>query len=151
MGKSALCAVFLFLFIGVFAFAQSNTTVDVLLEQEQAIFGESAYLVLASAGIISEDASAEDALRALNEAGWLKNPVVSGEPVKLGVYSFMMMKAYGIKGGLLYRIFPGPRYAARELGSRGLLGEHVSPYRIITGEEAVRFLGNFLEWKEALK
>jgi len=107
-------------------------------------------MVLASAGIINEDASPEEAVQALNETGWLKNPVKTEDPVKLGAYSFIMMKAFGLKGGLMYLIFPGPRYASRELGSRGLLGKHISPYRVISGGEVVRFLGNLLEWKEAL-
>ena len=41
--------------------------------------------------------------------GWLPKKAAPDDPIKLGSLSFLVMKAFNIKGGLLYRIFPGPR------------------------------------------
>jgi hypothetical protein len=58
------------------------------------------------------------------------------------------MQAFEIKGGVMYRIFPGPRYAGRELSYLGLIRGNGSPTRTFDGDEAIGILGRLLEWKE---
>jgi hypothetical protein len=128
--------------------AQSNDIIDALLAEEQASYGKAAYLALTASGLITEEQSPEQALEVLKEQGWKLDILGAGEPIKLGEYSFILMKAFHIQGGVMYSILPGPRYAGRELSYLGMILGSPSPYRTISGEEAIRILGNILEWQE---
>jgi len=131
--------------------AQSNTLIDALLDSPQAAFGDAVYLALSAAGIVPETATPDDAVTAL----LARNRRFSGRsaegPITLGEYAFVLMKAFDIRGGILSSIFPGPRYACRELAFLGLLSGNASPNRRLAGEEAVRILGKVLEQWEAAR
>ncbi|OHD75348.1 MAG: hypothetical protein A2177_13885 [Spirochaetes bacterium RBG_13_68_11] len=129
--------------------AQSNSVIDALLDSREAAFGDAVYLVLSAARIIPEKATPNDAVWTLQA----KNLGVAGrsakEPISLGEYAFLMMKAFDIRGGIMYRIAPGPRYACRELAFLGLLEGFTAPNRRLAGDEALRILGRFLEQRKA--
>lgn len=134
-------------FLPIFLQGQSNVIIDELLEEEAADFARTTYLVLAAAELIGEEAAPEEALLALAELGWRIEVKEAGEPIKLGEYSFMLMKAFNMQGGLMYRILPGPRYASRELKFLKFISGNQSPHRTLSGEEVLRILGRLLEWK----
>lgn len=138
----------LFLFLGQSA-AQSNETLDSFLEQEKASFGHSAYMILTAAGILDEETSVDEALAALAGSEVEGPSRTAEEAITLGEYSYLLMQALEIRGGLMYRIFPGPRYAARELKYLDLIPGDAGPGRSLSGTEAVQILGRALEWKEA--
>ena len=73
---------------------------------------------------------------------------MSTEPATLGEVCFLIMETQGIKGGLFYALFPGPRYATRELASLGVLKGYTHPNRVVSGEEVMWILGAVLDWKE---
>lgn len=129
-------------------FAQSNSVIDDMLGQEKADYSLAVYLVLSAAEIIPESASPEEALSALSDKGWGLAPAEAGQPISLGQYSYLLMKAFGVPGGVMYRLFPGPRYATREAAHRGFVTDRPTPYRSVSGEEAIRILGSVLSWKE---
>jgi hypothetical protein len=128
--------------------AQSNQTVDRLLDEKPAVFGDAAYVILSAVGFVPETASGEDATAAVTDKKLLPKTPSSTEPVTLGQVCFLIMETQGLKGGLLYRLFPGPRYATRELASRGLLKGYTHPNRVVTGEEVMWILGAVLDLKE---
>ncbi|RKX73675.1 MAG: hypothetical protein DRP87_18450 [Spirochaetes bacterium] len=130
-------------------FAQQNQVIDKLLEEEKATWGKTAYLVLSAAGIIPEDATEDQALEALKQTGWKLKLKGTEEPIQLGAYSFVIMQAFGLKGGFMYTLTRSPRYASRELGFKGFIRGDSGAYRYLSGEEAVRILGRVLEWKGA--
>jgi len=128
--------------------AQSNEVVDRLLEQERATYGHSAYMVLTSLGEIPEDASVQEAAKRLSAEGWSLKPRSAEQPITLGEYSYMLIEAFDIKGGIMYTIFPGPRYAAKELKFLEFIPGSSTPGRSLDGAEAVQILGRLLRWKE---
>jgi hypothetical protein len=130
--------------------AQSNEFMDLLLDTPQASLGQAAYLLLTARGVVAEEASPEQAVEALATQGWKTPARQAGEPVTLGEYCFLLMQAYEVKGGLMYRIVPGPRYAARELAYRKLIRGRGkgSPNRTVSGEEALAILRGLLEQLE---
>ncbi len=129
--------------------AQSNELIDRLLEERQATFGKAAALALAAAGIVPAEATEAQALEALGRQGWKVRVRQAEEPVRLGEYAFLLMKAFGIPGGVMYSILPGPRYAARELAYLQLVRGDASPGRLLSGEEVMRILGSVLSYQEA--
>ncbi|MFP4179200.1 MAG: hypothetical protein ACLFSA_04030 [Spirochaetaceae bacterium] len=139
-----------FLFLtGVCALsAQSNEVIDGFLEQERATYGHCAYMVLASLGEIPDEASVEVAAETLPAEGWSLKSRPADQPISLGEYSHMLMKAFDMKGGIMYTLLPGPRYAARELRFLEFIPGNSSPGRSLDGREAVQILGRLLQWKE---
>jgi len=129
------------------AAAQSNELIDRLLEQPRASFGAAAYLVLTASGELDQAASEQQALTALREKGWKLRAAQAEEPIRLGEFCFLLMKAFGEKGGLMYRLAPGPRYAVRELAYRGLVRGKVHSRRLPSGQEVVQLLSSFLDRK----
>jgi hypothetical protein len=127
--------------------AQSNASLDRLLEQPKASFGAAAYLVLAASGALAQEATEQQALELLRERGWKLTLRPADEPIRLGEYCFLIMKAFAVKGGLMYRLLPGPRYAARELAYLGLLHGKVHSHRYPSGQEAVQIMSSFLDCK----
>jgi hypothetical protein len=99
-------------------------------------------------GFVPESATGEEATAAVAEKKLLSQTPPPTEPATLGQVCYLIMETQGIKGGLFYTLFPGPRYATRELASLGLLKGYTHPNRVVSGEEVMWILGAVLDWKE---
>jgi len=130
--------------------AQSNEVLDELLERQALLFGEAAYLVLVGTERLPDTASPEEAAQALAEAFPEAQVRGAGEAIPLGEYAYLLMQAFEVKGGLMYRLIPGPRYAARELAYRKIIRGKAHPDIPVSGAEAVQILRRLLEWKGGL-
>lgn len=138
----------LFLFATLPLFAQSNQLVDRMLGDENADLADSAYMVLVSAGMIDETAPPAEALSRARAEGWLPQGSDGGDPITFGRLAYMIMEAHGEAGGVMYRVFPGPRYAAREAAFQGWSVDRFGADEEISGEAALRLLGNYLAAEE---
>jgi hypothetical protein len=127
--------------------AQSNQLLDQILAQPRLTYAQAAYLLLTAAKKLPEQSSPEQAAEALASSGWKVKARPADQPMPLGEYSYLLMQAFGIRGGLMYHLFPGPRYATRELASRKWITGRAWPGRALSGEEAVRLLGIAMESK----
>ena len=132
------------LIVPAMGWAQSNKIIDDLLRESTASYGNTAYIVLTAAEILPEDTDEEAALYEVGKRGW--NPKQKGiyNPISLGEYSHMLMQAFNIRGGIMYSIFPSPRYASRELGFKGYIKKDFGAYRNVSGREAMQILGRIL-------
>jgi hypothetical protein len=149
MKRAPYFAIVLLILIGVSPlFGQSNQLMDAMLAQKEASFGASVYMILAAAKIIPEDATEEQALVALASRNSRLGSRSASSPITLGEVSHLIMSSLEMKGGLMYSIIPGPRYASRELSFLKIVTGNTSPWRRVSGEEVVRFLGRALELKE---
>ncbi|MEJ2664517.1 MAG: hypothetical protein P8107_10825 [Spirochaetia bacterium] len=128
--------------------AQSNVLIDQLLREDKATFGKSAYLCLMAANLISQRAGVADALAYLEKANWGITIKKADEPIHLGELAYLLMKAFDMKGGIMYSLAPGPRYACRELAYLEIITGRVHPDRIISGERALQIISNMVAWKE---
>ncbi len=148
MKKHRALFVMIFSLISTSLLAQQTGVIDEILLEEKVSFGKTVYLALLAAGLIPEGASVDESLAVLKQKGWMVEPKSSEDAINLGEYSFLLMKAFEMPGGLLYSIFPGPRYACRELAHLNLIRGNSSPYRNLSGEEVLQMLGHILAWKE---
>ena len=148
------CIGFPFLFIVVLfsvSFSlpgQQNAVIDELLEEEKATFGKSVYVILSASETIDEGLSPEEAAALITRKEWHVKPKGPEQPVTLGEFAAVLMKAFDIKGGLFYTLFPGPRYATREIEFRNFVYGRISPYMHISGTEAVTIVRKAAVWKE---
>ena len=127
--------------------AQSDLVIDHLLEEENAGFGNTVYLVFTAAEEISADASLQEAVKHLADKHWKMQLRDTDDPIRVGEFSLIVLKAFSLKGGLFFRIFPRPRYAAREFAYLELIPYDRNPYGYISGEEVLRIIGKVLELK----
>ncbi|MCF7947832.1 MAG: hypothetical protein K9M94_04490 [Spirochaetia bacterium] len=128
--------------------AQSNQIIDQLLEKKETSFAEALYLVQTATGEIPEDISPQIAAERFDSQGWNLPQISADTPITLGEYSQLLMHAFEIPGGIMYSIFPGPRYAAREAHYRGFVRGSALPGRSLSGSEVLFILRQVLEWKE---
>lgn len=75
-------------------------------------------------------------------------PAEGGKPIRLDEFAFMLVRAFGFKGGIMYTLFPGPRYAYRELVYRRVLEGRLDPAQTVSGERLLYVLGRALEWRD---
>lgn len=123
------------------AFAQSNDALDSILSEQQLTYGSAALLVLSATGRIDEESSFPQAAARLDALGWSIADRAPADPVTLGEYAFLLMQAFELPGGLMYRVAPGPRYAAREVAALRIAEGTSMVNMSLSGERAVRMLG----------
>jgi hypothetical protein len=144
--KTALVTCVALLFAAGLAVAQSNEVIDEILEQEQATFGQAAYIAFLAAGEAPEDATVEEVYDGISWAEWNLEQKGMDDPVTLGEFSYLVMENLGIQGGLMYRMIPGPRYAARELDYLEFLLGSGAPNRALSGQEMLHVMGQALDF-----
>jgi hypothetical protein len=132
-------------------YTQSNDIIDEVLSKETIDFGSAAYLTMTAAGLVPETADTETVLRVLNDQKWGFETLKAGDSLTIGDYSHLLMKAFEIPGGLWFSLFPGSRYALREMLYKGIVSQPVWPGKLLRGDEAVRILLKVIDWKESLK
>lgn len=137
--------VYVLLFIGATAVtAQSNERIDELLSQDQAQIGHAAYLVFSAAELLDEETDPDGAMRYGIENGLIPTGSNQDDPVTFGRFSYLMTASFGIPGGVMYRLFPGPRYAAREVVYQGWSRKRRASSEVIDGDTVVRVLSVYL-------
>ncbi len=144
----ALVLLIVFLVVAGFAFGQSNEVIDRVLEEEQLTYGHAAYLVLVATDRLPDTASPQDAVSELETLGLAFESRSAGQAVSFGEYSYLMMEALEFPGGLMYRLFPGPRYAARDVSAMGIAEGYAMANMDVSGERALRMLGRGLAYQD---
>ena len=147
MVRIRIAPILVFLAIGLPCFAQSNSEVDDLLAQVQARTDSAAYMILVASGQLGEDASPSDAYTMLLDKKWILAAQEPSFPIKVDQYCAIVMRALGLKGGLMYSLFPGPRYAYREFVAKGFVNPSGGPKRLLPGDEVLRILRQALDLK----
>lgn len=134
-----------FALITAFAFGQTAEVLDRVLETEALTFAQASRLVMGAAGTMSPDLSDEDCFAAAQERGWVPSEADLSQEIRLDEYSHLSMAAFGLRGGFLYRFFPGPRYGYREFVYKKLIQGRVDPSQKVSGVRAVRIIGRVLD------
>jgi hypothetical protein len=132
---------------GGFLHGQTAAEMDGLLDTGEITWAQACSFVLPAAGVLGEGSSAPEAFEAARQNGWLPKGAAADRAVTLGGLSFLMSGAFSIKGSVLYALFPGPRYAFRQLAYLGLLPGSQDPALKVSGERLLRILGRLLEYR----
>jgi hypothetical protein len=131
------------LFSAVLAWGQTAAEMERLLDADHITHTQAAWFTLASA---EKDPPPNPvaAFALAMERGWFPANAEPGGPVKLRDLSLLLMKAFDLEGGLMYRLFPGTRYAYREMTRRGFVEGRAYPGFTVSGERFLQILGNVL-------
>ncbi|MDR1287827.1 MAG: OmpA family protein [Treponema sp.] len=141
-----LSALFI-LFPDSLLYGQVAAEMDKLLESREITWAEVCRFVLPASGILQEHSAAPAAFALARENGWLPKGAAADGPASLGGLSFLIMQSFSIKGSVLYALFPGPRYAYRQLDYLGLLPGLRDPALKVSGERLLQILGRVLTYR----
>ena len=111
-----------------------------MLQTTAVTCAQAAKFVLASTDA-ADNISTENAFRQTVSNGWLSESAKPDDKITLGKLSFLMMKAFNLKGGMMYTIIPGPRYAYRSMVSRNFIQSDSDPAMNVSGEKFLLILG----------
>ena len=147
MTKSKLIIFFtvLILFLPAFLCAQTAEQLEIVLGASSITCDQAARFVYAS---VSGEQDTKGAFEKVLDNGWLPGGTTSEENITLGKLSFLLMKAFDIKGGLMFALFPGPRYAYRNMVSRNIIQGSSDPAMTVSGERFLLILGKILNEQE---
>jgi hypothetical protein len=120
--------------------AQTAAELDLLLEAREVSFAQASRFVLVVAGTTDDRAEAGAAYALAGEKGWLPKRASPEDSIKLGELCFLIVEAFGIKKSFLYSLFPGPRYAFRELDYLRLIPGQRDPGLKVQGERFLQIL-----------
>jgi outer membrane protein OmpA-like peptidoglycan-associated protein len=126
---------------------QRAVELDTLLDSREITWAQACRFVLPAAGALEENSPAPAAYATAQEKGWLPRGAAEDGPVNLGGLSFLIVKSFSIKGSVLFVLFPGPRYAYRQLDYLGLIPGQRDPALKVSGERLVQILGRVLDYR----
>jgi hypothetical protein len=126
-----------------------NAVIDSILGQKAISWENAAWLVGRATQLLDDNATPADAVEKAVSAGW--GPVSRSPAATLDLksYSYALVKALALPHGLMFQIFPDPRYALRELVFRKIVPVTLPPDKQVSGEEAMRYLQAAQDWKAA--
>ena len=127
-----------------FAFAQTAAEMDAMLEADSVSAAAAARFVLASADLLPAELTGAEAEKAAYDMayskGWIKK--APEESVTLKDTAFLVMKAFDLKGGIMYSLLKNPRYAFREMVYRKLIQGIPDPDMKVTGARLIQVISN---------
>ncbi len=138
----------LVLFTGGIAAAQSATRVDRILARVSIDNLSAAYLAVASANLMDPDDPGSIALEVLGDLGFDVQSLNPDETARLADFAYMLMLTHDLPGGIMYSLFPGPRYAYRDMRHERLIRGGGDPGEPFSGRRAMRIVGRVLAFVE---
>jgi hypothetical protein len=132
-----------FLALTTTAGAQTADELEAALESPSLSYAAAARFVLEAADT-GAPVEPEAAFRFAQDRGWLPVAAGPGDPARLGQVSFLIMRAFKLKGGLFYSLFPSPHYAYRELIYRRVIQDRSDPAMPVSGDQLFFMLGRVL-------
>lgn len=148
--KKAIIGLICALFAYFSATAQSSEEISKIIKSEKATFAQVSYLPALYANLISGDEGSETNLEqtafdALNQKGYLPAKATAESEVTLGQLCYIYAKAFDIKGGLFYTLFPSERYAFKEFKAKGFLPSTADPSMALSGRDSLDLFNSCLE------
>lgn len=143
--------------------AQSAQKMTEIITRDEINYGDVSYFLSIQAGLCSDQVSEKDAFISLYKEGYfpenfdeLSDTKMEGEAeeiisrkIRLNDLALLCTKAYGIKGGIFYRITKAPRYALRELKARQIVQNDADPASYVSGKTFLGILSGIEEYKSA--
>lgn len=123
-----------------FSFAQSASFFTTVFEAEQLTWEQAAFLVMAGTERVSDSVSPNQAWESLSKTQWYTNIPERGSAITVSQLSYLLTKAFEVKGGLWFTLFGNERYSYRELVFKKVIPGSLDPQSTISGTEAMKVL-----------
>jgi hypothetical protein len=127
-------------------FAQTAAEVERLISVDSVTYEQAAYLLLRAAEIPA--GSPQEAFDYASQRKWLPKNASPQVEARLDGVALLVMRSFGIKGGITYSQFPTPHYAYRELEYKSIIQGRTDPAMNVSGSYLLFILGRVLEQRE---
>jgi len=147
--KNISMTIFL-LFLCAVINAQTTDEIQTLLQTPAVSYGQAARFVLEAADVkipydnTGEQEATQNAMRYAVEKKWLPKKADAQDAISMERLSLLIMKAFGLKGGLMYTLFNGAHYSYREMVFQDLIQGESDPHNKVSGEEMIFIVNNLL-------
>ena len=145
------CLALFLLLLPAFAFAQTAAEMDTMLDSDTVSSALAARFILCAAELMPPEPSGAEAEKAAYDMavskGWIKKAAAS-DAVTMKTAAFLIMKAFNLKGGIMYSLFKSPRYAYREMVYRKLIGGQTDQNIKVSGAGLLSMLDNTLSYTD---
>jgi len=123
----------------VFIPAQVADEIEILLDTEVISYGQAARFILQAADISGIDDSSlfltrEKAFNIARERRWLPKRAEIDAPARLDGISLLLMRSFGLRGGIFYSLFRNPHYAYREMVYREIIYGRIDAKMTMSGD-----------------
>lgn len=142
MKKKLLLVTMLLLLCAAFVSAQSADALTRMIESNESTVGDTAYFLAVYRGSVSENATAAEAVSALQKEGICNDNVSADDILTYKVFSGLIMRTFNVKGGLMYSLTKADRYAFRELQALGFVSSGADPMAVVSGYEALAVIND---------
>jgi len=123
------------------AFAQTAAEMETLLSTAALSYEQAASFVLRAADIPVSGSAFNYAA----EQKWLSVKAAPDGIAALNEVSLLIMRAFGIKGGIMYSAVKSPHYAYRELVYQGIIQGRTDPDLAVSGDLLFFLIGKVLD------
>ncbi|GHT87653.1 hypothetical protein FACS1894137_15210 [Spirochaetia bacterium] len=125
--------------------AQEASDIDVILESRELGYSQAAGFVLSAAAEMNTGGVPESTREAADSVAAAK-VAAPDTPIRLGELCYFIMETFHIKGSFLYALFPGPRYAYREMRYLRLIPEPNDPAMRVSGLQLMQIMERVLRY-----
>jgi len=134
------------------AFAQTAAEIEKLLETEAVSYAQATWLVLEAAGMSPsfEGSGADAAFNFAAQQQWLPKKAAAQDKASLEGISLLIMRSFGIKGGLFYSLTKNPHYAYREMVYKDIIQGSSDPQMHVSGNLLLFLVNRVLSRAEEL-
>jgi hypothetical protein len=124
-------------------FAQTADEIETLLNTNAVTYAQAARFVLEAADIAAITDRVE-AFQYAKEQNLLPQKAEPDAAATLENISYVLMKSFNIKGGIMYTIAKNPHYAYRELAYLNVIQNRSDPSVFVSGEQLLYYINRIL-------
>jgi len=144
-----LTAVILFFFcINRLPAQETAEEIERLLSRNVITYAAAARFILeASDTLVTSDV--HEAFSYAAQRNWLPKNAAENDAARLDGISLLIMRSFGMKGGIMYSIIKNSHYSYRELVSKNIIQGRADPAMLISGERLLFITGKILSQNES--
>jgi hypothetical protein len=144
--KKNISLTFIMIFLCSLLHAQTLDEIQTLLKTSAVSYAQAVRFVLEAADVTGayDKTSEQDAIRFALENKWLPKNTDAQETITLENFSYLVMKAFGLKGGPMYTLFNNAHYSYREMVYRELIQGRSDPKMKVSGYTMILIVNRLL-------
>ena len=121
--------------------------IETLLKTGAVTYSAAARFLLEASETLAVSDPAE-AFRYAMEQGWLTKKASADDAARLDEICLLLMRAFGINGGLLFSVTGSPHFAYRELVYREIIQGRTDPHMNVSGERLLFYTDRVFHKRE---
>jgi len=144
--KKNIIITFFLLFISAAIHAQTSNEFQNLLKTSAVTYAQAASFVLEAADVTGayDKTSEQDVISFAINNKWLPKNANAQDSITLENFSYLVMKAFGLKGGPMYTLFNNAHYSYREMVYRELIQGRSDPKMKVSGYTMILIVNRLL-------